>query len=78
MPYPPLCPRHETERKHGAGKGNWGLVTDDADAEDGARDEAEEGEGPEAVSPRDFEPNEQARWWALDRTPSLAAAHPPA
>ncbi|KAL4856971.1 hypothetical protein ACK3TF_002668 [Chlorella vulgaris] len=49
---------HETEKKGGAGKANWGTLNDEVEAQLGRRGEEEPSTGPEAVSPRDFVAND--------------------
>ncbi|KAL4419760.1 hypothetical protein ABPG75_006858 [Micractinium tetrahymenae] len=48
---------HETEKKGGAGKGNWGSLEDTIEV--AIEDEADT--GPDAVSPRDFVENEKVK-----------------
>ncbi|PSC70024.1 plasminogen activator inhibitor 1 RNA-binding -like [Micractinium conductrix] len=59
---------HEGVKKGGAGKGNWGLATDDV-VEDMPEDEADA--GPAAVSPRDFVDNDEVK--TLDEYEALKA-----
>ncbi|KAI3425170.1 hypothetical protein D9Q98_008941 [Chlorella vulgaris] len=54
---------HETEKKGGAGKANWGTLNDEVEAQLGSGvaaqgEEEEPSTGPEAVSPRDFVAND--------------------